>query len=78
MSHLDALLYFMEDGLITKKQALDILSNDSWYYPWGEPKQDAPETVRPPSCQHEYVDVGFMHPKVVCKHCNVEKSDEEA
>jgi hypothetical protein len=26
-----------------------------------------------PPCNHEYVDVGFMHSKLVCKHCNVEK-----
>lgn len=28
-----------------------------------------------PVCFHEYVDVGFMTPKHVCKHCDKEKEN---
>ena len=31
--------------------------------------EDKPVT----QCQHEYVDVGFMQPKLVCKYCDKEK-----
>ena len=24
-------------------------------------------------CTHDWVDVGFMHSKIVCKHCDIEK-----
>ena len=57
----------------TRGESVEVqLSDGSWYYPWGQPRPE-PETVLPPSCQHEYVDVGFMHPKVVCKFCDSEK-----
>lgn len=64
--------------MMSKKTDLDTFSNNIWYYPGGEPKQDVPETVHAPSCQHEYVDVGFMHPKLACKFCDKEKDNEEA
>lgn len=30
--------------------------------------------VSKPGCAHEYVDVGFMNKKMVCKHCNREQA----
>lgn len=50
------------------------LSDGSWYYPWGEPtEKHEGDARREPACVHEYVDVGFMHPKIVCKFCDKEK-----
>ena len=57
----------------TTGNAARILMGDSWYYPWGAPRKEEPETVLPPTCQHKWVDVGVMHPKIVCYHCDIEK-----
>lgn len=54
-------------------QWLQQKADGSWYYPWNQPT-DVPAPTAP-SCQHEYVDVGFMHPKEVCRHCDKEKID---
>jgi len=67
-------VYFTDGGLswYMPSRVIEIkLSDGSWYYPWAEPKEG--DATREPACQHEYVDVGFMHPKVVCKHCDTEK-----
>mgnify|MGYP000252244916 CR=1 FL=1 len=26
--------------------------------------------IKPKECVHQWIDVGFMHTKLVCKHCN--------
>lgn len=67
-----SLTWYMPNKVIEIK-----LSDGSWYYPWGEPKQDVPETVRPPSCQHKWVDVGVMHPKWVCFYCDKEQMEDD-
>lgn len=30
-------------------------------------------THQQPKCNHEFIDVGFSHSKLVCKHCDTEK-----
>lgn len=52
------------------------LSDGSWYYPWQrEEEEDEEEKPKEPECQHKWVDVGVMHPKVVCYFCDKEKTE---
>lgn len=47
------------------------------HYPGGQAILDPDwDKLKVPTCQHEYVDVGFMHPKVVCKFCDLLKPEE--
>ena len=34
-----------------------------------------PPAVAQPACNHSFVNVGFMHLKLVCKHCDKEKGE---
>jgi hypothetical protein len=42
----------------------------------GEEEDTLIVPATPNSCTHEYINVGFTHEKLVCKHCDLEKGDK--
>jgi hypothetical protein len=38
-----------------------------------EEEQAVGSATPPPSCNHEWVNIGFNHIRIACKHCGVDK-----
>lgn len=50
------------------------ISEDSGY--WTADDETEYDRFRPDNyCKHEFVNVGFTHIKMVCKHCDLEESN---
>lgn len=52
------------DDLLDILEEVDVNGNPIGFTVWGE------KTYTP--CIHDYINVGFSHIKMVCKHCNKE------
>ena len=65
--------------MINLEDWLEFLDFD-YDFQFGDVNVDAEQdtsAAKVTSCSHVWVDVGFMHSKVVCKHCDIEKSEWE-